>query len=138
MKALPTLKSVPILCIAFSLSAALSSKLGAAETSVSGESSVKAASLGDGGGSENCIRTSGDNNNDTVFTNSCPYDLNVTIAGKNGMVWAPGLLHSGGSMAHDNGNAPFRWFACIPPNVAFDSNNQNQQPNLNSADYVCK
>jgi hypothetical protein len=102
-----------------------------------GGSYVHVAAYG-GDGMENCITTSRDNNNDTVFKNSCNQNLNVTIAGKNGQVWTPGLLRPGGTMAHDNGNGPFRWFACIPPAVAFDADNQSQWPKLDSAEYVCK
>jgi hypothetical protein len=75
-----------------------------------GGSYVHVAAYG-GDGMENCITTSRDNNNDTVFKNSCN---------------------------HDNGNGPFRWFACIPPAVAFDADNQSQWPKLDSAEYVCK
>ena len=88
-------------------------------------------------GMENCISISGDNNNDTVFTNNCSQDVNVTVAGKIGLR-APGLLHSGGTMAHDNGNGPFRWFACNVPYIAYDSANQNKWPNYNTNEYVCK
>ena len=88
-------------------------------------------------GMESCISLSGDNNNDSVFTNNCSQDVNVTVAYRKG-TWAPGLLHSGGTMAHDNGNAPFRWFACNVPYIAYDSTNQNKWPNYNTNDYVCK
>ncbi|MFY9844020.1 MAG: hypothetical protein ACLP0H_20000 [Terriglobales bacterium] len=90
-----------------------------------------------GVGMENCISISGDNNNDTVFTNNCGQDANVTVAGQKG-TWAPGLLHTGGTMAHDNGNGPFRWFACNVPYIAYDSANQNKWPNYNTNQYICK
>ncbi len=90
-----------------------------------------------GVGMENCISISGDNNNDTVFTNNCSQDVNVTVAGRRG-TWAPGLLHSGATMSHDNGNGPFRWFACNVPYIAYDSANQNKWPNYGTNDYVCK
>jgi hypothetical protein len=90
-----------------------------------------------GEGMDSCVNMSGDNNNDTVFTNNCNEDINLTVAGPRG-VWAPGLLHPGGTMSHDNGNGPFRYFACTPPAIPYDANNQNRWPNYNSNDYVCK
>lgn len=85
----------------------------------------------------NCVTTSGDNNNDTIFTNTCSEAINITIAGPKG-VWAPGRLNPGANASHDNGNGPFHYFACLPPAIAYDADNQNRWPNYSSNDYVCK
>lgn len=90
-----------------------------------------------GDGMDACISTSEDNNNDTVFTNTCGEAINVTIAGPRS-VWAPGRLDPGATASHDNSNGPFRYYACRPPAIAYDAENQNRWPNYQSGEYVCK
>ncbi len=99
--------------------------------------SVKAAGIQNAAGMEYCVTISGDNNNGTVFTNNCNQDVNLTVAGQKG-TWAPGLLHPGGTMAHDDSNGPFRWFACNVPYIAYDGANQSQWPKYNTNQYICK
>ena len=57
---------------------------------VSQTPSVKAAGIENAAGMEYCVTISGGSSNDTVFTNNCSQDVNLTVAGQKG-TWAPGF-----------------------------------------------